>query len=214
MKSQDILLLLKLVSLGRVERGLKMDLDGAWRDWEGSSQQEDDGSVWLEAAEAENNVLKRDLYSVRALGKVTGISKSQVSLSLERCYFNGLARLERDSLIPRVNVQALAEFLVHGLRYVFPVAPGPLTRGITTGWAAPVLQESLMSAGSTPMVWSDARGSTMGQHIEPLYKTVPWAIKIDPYLYSLLSLVDAIRVGRARERTLASEKLLKMLKDG
>ena len=37
------------------------------------------------------------------------------------------------------------------------------------------------------------------------------AAKSDPKLYELLALVDTLRVGRARERTMAEEELRKRL---
>ena len=68
-------------------------------------------------------------------------------MALKRCYANGLAKRDRHSGAPRVNTKSLCEFIVHGLRYVFPAKPGEVTRGIATGFAAPVLQDKLMSAG-------------------------------------------------------------------
>jgi hypothetical protein len=50
-----------------------------------------------------------------------------------------------------------------------------------------------------------------GLTISPLYPTVPAAARHDPMLYELLALVDALRVGRAREQTLAREMLARRL---
>lgn len=49
----------------------------------------------------------------------------------------------------------------------------------------------------------------MGQAIEPLYKSVPFAVRRDNELYAYLALLDAIRMGNARESNLA----IKMLKE-
>ena len=43
----------------------------------------------------------------------------------------------------------------------------------------------------------------------PLYRSVPQAASNDPELYALLSLIDAIRVGRMREQRLAIDELEK-----
>jgi len=52
-----------------------------------------------------------------------------------------------------------------------------------------------------------------GQEIEPLYPSIATIdFKKAPELYELLALVDAIRVGRARERNLAVEELNKRFK--
>ncbi|BAU58724.1 hypothetical protein HH1059_20220 [Halorhodospira halochloris] len=150
-------------------------------------------------------------YSVRALAEETGISKSQVSLALQRCLEVGLVRKERSTGVPRANVRALLKFIVHGVRYVFPAKPGEITRGIATTFAAPVLEGQLYSAGELPMVWPDARGNSKGQAIEPLFKSVPFAVRRDPELYAMLALVDAIRLGHPRESKVAAERLAEYL---
>jgi len=43
--------------------------------------------------------------------------------------------------------------------------------------------------------------------IEPLFKSVPYAVRLDAELYALLALVDAIRIGQSRERNLAIKLL-------
>ena len=50
-------------------------------------------------------------------------------------------------------------------------------------------------------------GNVSGQAIEPLYAGASKAAKEDPKLYELLSLVDALRVGKAREQNLAEDEL-------
>lgn len=142
-------------------------------------------------------------YSVRALAQETGISKSQVSLALQRCFDVGLAKRDRRSGIPHTNTKGLFEFIVYGLRYVFPARLGPVSRGIATSLGAPVLEGQLMSAGELVPVWPDARGDTKGQSVEPLFNSVIYAIRRDDELYALLALVDAIRIGQSRERNLA-----------
>ncbi len=204
MKSQDIGLLLKLVCLQMRESGDFPDYAfGQWEDW------------ILEAGkkmgEVRESVESYNQYAVRSLAKLTGISKSQVNLSLQRSIESGLARLDRKTQVPRANIKALNEFIVYGLRYVFPAKPGAVVRGISTALSAPVLQSGLHSAGDLPPVWSDANGNTKGQSIEPLFKSVGHAVRLDAELYALLALVDAIRIGQSRERNLAIKLLNKHL---
>ena len=146
-------------------------------------------------------------YSVRALAEETGISKSQVSLALQRCLEVGLARKDRKIGVPRANTKALFDFIVHGLRYVFPARPGEITRGIATAFAAPVLEGWLYSSGELVMVWPDATGDTKGQAVEPLFSSAPYAAHRDRELYAMLALVDAIRLGQPRESKLAAKLL-------
>ena len=214
MKSQDIGLLLKLVALQNFESIESHDnkamamLPDDWRDWEpdASSEQHDEHYVYRDS-----EARYQERFSVRALAQETGISKSQVSLSLQRCKYVGLVRRDRRLGIPRTNTRALFNFIVHGLRYVFPARPGEITRGIATSFGAPVLEGKLISAGELLMVWPDARGNTRGQAIKPLFKSVPHAVRRDPTLYAMLALVDAIRIGQPRESLLAAKMLAEQL---
>lgn len=197
MKSQDIVLLFKLVCLHKSEQALFGAAHNAWpldwQDWE------------VESASA--SAVELHIYTARALEELTGISKSQVSLSMRRCVDVGLIRFDRKLDVPRVNRKALFEFVVYGLKYVFPAKPAEITRGIATAFAAPVLNEVLISGGELVPVWPDARGHTKGQAVEPIYKSVVFAVRKDPALYAMLALVDAIRIGMPREVNLAKELL-------
>jgi len=216
MKSQDIGLLLKLVALRSRESDLPnshasrgaMALPDDWRDWVLDDAERDLPGEHLSEPD-DGRLLAR--YSVRALADETGISKSQVSLALQRCLEVGLVRKDRRTGVPRANAGALFNFIVHGVRYVFPAKPGEITRGIATTFAAPVLEGQLYSSGELPMVWPDARGNSKGQAIEPLFKSVPFAVRRDPELYAMLALVDAIRLGHPRESKLAAERLAEYL---
>jgi hypothetical protein len=69
------------------------------------------------------------------------------------------------------------------------------------------MEGKMMSAGDVINVWPDATGNSKGQAIAPLFKSVPTAAKADSKLYELLALVDAIRIGNAREAELATKLL-------
>ena len=47
--------------------------------------------------------------------------------------------------------------------------------------------------------------------VQPLYPSVPGAARRDPALYDLLALVDAMRLGRARERGRAEKEISQRL---
>ncbi len=112
----------------------------------------------------------------------------------------------------RPNCKALEEFLIHGLKYVFPAQHGAMTRGLPTSYAAEPLKRYIR-AGNEPLpVWPSANGPVRGTAFKPLYPSVPEAAKRDSYLYELLALVDAIRDGRARERKLAEKELVTRLR--
>lgn len=136
------------------------------------------------------------------------ISPSEIAISLERARESRLI----DPSKKKVFKSALVEFLKHGVQYVYPAEPGAFVRGTPTAHSALPLSKTMVSSSDNDVyVWPDAEGSVRGQAIEPLYPTVPAAVKKDPQLHEYLALVDAIRVGRAREKKLAAEELEKRI---
>lgn len=146
-------------------------------------------------------------WTYSSLAQSLGMSASEVHAALERCEAAGLYNGENR----RILKQAVLEFLVHGLRYVFYAQPGPLSRGLPTAHSAEPLKSKLVASPSEVYVWPDPQGAVRGQAIAPLYRSVPQAASNDPKLYALLSLIDAIRVGRVREQRLARGELEKLL---
>jgi len=130
-----------------------------------------------------------------------GISQSEVSQSLTRSRYAGLI----DTARKKVNRRALTELLLHGISYVFPQQPGPVVRGIATAYSARPLSSIIHS--EEKYVWPYAKGNERGQAIEPLYPAAVSAALRDKDLYELLSLVDALRVGKVREKELAKKEL-------
>lgn len=182
MKSQDILILLKLVSLQQL------------------------------AKQAGNEAGLREQCSARSLEAALGVSKSEVNASINRSIEAGLALKDRKLAYPRANINALLEFISHGIKYVFPVKPAELARGQATAFDASVLKGVLQSSAEFKLVWPDPHGREMGQAIKPLFKTAPMAAEQDPQLYAYLALVDAIRLGNPREAKLAQQLLDQRLK--
>jgi DNA-binding Lrp family transcriptional regulator len=140
------------------------------------------------------------------LAEALGLSQPEISNSLARSRYAGLI----DNSGKQVRKQALLEFLLYGIAYAFPARPGPVVRGIPTAHSGPPLN-GLIESGGEEYVWPSATGPLRGQAISPLYKNVVKAVKNDVELHELLALADAIRVGRARERSLASELLKRKL---
>ena len=138
-----------------------------------------------------------------------GLSPSQTHLSLKR--------LERARLLDaetgRPVFRAVEEFLVHAVKYVFPAARGEVTRGLPTAYAAAPLKSHIASGADLPPVWPHPEGTVRGVTLEPVHRTAPGAAAKDPTVYKLLALADAIRDGRARERTLAERELNALLKE-
>lgn len=144
-------------------------------------------------------------FQLRPLAHELSISYSELSLSIRRSTLAGLI----DPLDKACIRPAVLEFILHGFRYVFPVKPGSLTRGMPTAHSAPPLKEKIIS--KVDFVWPLPKGSSRGLAIPPIYRSVPLAAQSDPTLYKLLSLADALRVGATRERNMASQILREMI---
>lgn len=187
MKSQDVVVLLKLASL------------------------EDDEQYSNSRAARHGLGQGEDPYSVRAIEAALGISKTEVSAAINRSIASGIVTKDRKTGRPKPNRRGLREFIVHGLKFVFPAVPGAMQRGLPTAFAAPILRETLHSAGTLISVWPYAHGKEMGQSIEPLFKSVPEAAEKDERLYAYLALIDAIRLGNQRETRLAADLLAQRL---
>lgn len=124
------------------------------------------------------------------------ISNSEVSESLNRSMISGLIEEDKKTIVK----DALFEFLVYGMKYVFPAKPGSLVRGMPTGYSAPVLSDDFVV--DDPLVWEANGHRTKGIAITPLYHTVPQACDKDSKLYDLLALTDALRVGSRNDQVL------------
>ncbi|MDP3358130.1 MAG: hypothetical protein Q8S41_02165 [Lutibacter sp.] len=135
------------------------------------------------------------------------MSQSEISKSVARSKFSGLL----DPSGKKVRRLALMELLQYGVAYVFPQQPGPMVRGIPTAHSAPPLSDVIVS--NEPYVWPSAKGKARGQSITPLYPSVVDAVQKDEKLHELLALVDALRVGRAREKEIAIKELKSRILD-
>ena len=167
MKSQDILILLKLISISKS---------------------------------------KQEKWSYEEISNAFDISLSTVHKSINSLRDSGFLNAKK------INLFAVNEFLVHGLKYVFPVTPGPIVRGFRTVHTPPFNNDKLSSQLDI-FVWPHPEGDKKGFSVEPLYKTVPEAFRSDEVFYQLLCIVDALRIGRAREKKEALNLLELILND-
>ncbi|HUJ43599.1 MAG TPA: hypothetical protein VLW52_08330 [Opitutaceae bacterium] len=145
--------------------------------------------------------------SYAELGQALGLSASEAHAAVRRL---ADARLV-DPETKQVRREALRNFLVHGVPYACPAIPKEVTRGMPTAWAAPAMSEKISSSDQIPPVWPDPQGEVQGAAVQPLYASVPGAARRDPELYRILALVDALRIGRARERALAEKEISQQL---
>jgi predicted transcriptional regulator len=144
-------------------------------------------------------------WYMKDLAQELGISHSEISESLNRSVLAGLIANDKSIIIKG----ALLEFLQSGLRYVYPQKPGAIVRGLATAHSAPPLNKKINS--QEIYVWPWAKGNDRGQSVVPLHPSVPEACQKDNLLYELLALVDALRLGKAREQKIAMAALKKRL---
>jgi len=140
------------------------------------------------------------------LAAALGMSSSETHAAVKRAIASGLV----DGATRTVRRASFLEFLLHGLRYVFPAEWRGVTRGVPTSYAAPPLSAQF-SIGDLPPVWPHPEGTSRGEGLVPLYRSVPDAALRDPAFYEWLALVEAVRSGRARERRMASKELERRL---
>ncbi|WP_047416545.1 hypothetical protein [Cellulophaga sp. Hel_I_12] len=143
---------------------------------------------------------KKQWY-MKDLSSELNISASEISESINRSVIAGLLAPDKKNVMKL----SLLDFLEFGLRYVYPEKPGALVRGIPTAHSAAPLNDVIVSNDN--YVWPSGKGTMRGQAITPLYPSVIDAVQKDDKLHELLALVDAIRVGRAREKELAVKEL-------
>jgi len=152
-------------------------------------------------------------WSQRQLAKTLCISVAETNAGIKRLGEAGLLRKDKEGgFFPNIN--AAEEFLISGIKFFFPAKLGEYTRGMPTGIAAPIFHGKI-ALGNDPLpVWPDALGEQKGVALTPIYPSVLKALheNSDQSFYEFLALIDAIRIGRPRERNVASVLLKEKLK--
>jgi hypothetical protein len=135
------------------------------------------------------------------LASATGLCTGECHNAVRRLR---LARL----LLPderRPAREILHHFLVHGVPFAFPPILGVPTVGTPTAHAAPAFRGVVATADG--FVWPYADGTAHGQSLLPLFHGAPALASRNQPLYDLLTIVDALRIGTARVRKVASDLL-------
>jgi hypothetical protein len=158
---------------------------------------------------------RNESVTFASLAKSLGMSVSETFSATRRAAYCHLILEEAESPAGaarhRPALRNVREFLVSGLRYVFPAEAGKAARGFCTAQDAPPLAARLVRmSGELPLVWAHPEGDTRGLSVPPLYRTAPMAAQRDPVLYIWLALADALRVGDARVRGLATSEIDKL----
>lgn len=137
------------------------------------------------------------------------MSKSTAHASVSRLLTSRLAQEVKNGGIVAA-AGPTREFLQFGAAYAFPPVTVPKARGVPTGFSVPSVQRAT-NMSAQPIVWPSRLGTVEGVGLQPLVPAAPDIALRDPALYHLLALVDALRVGDAREREVARREMLRAL---
>lgn len=132
------------------------------------------------------------------------MTPGRIRASLVRLQKGGLYSAEVD----RVLTGPAMEFLLHGVRFCFPgrVDRSRVVAGIATAWSADPLAEHILG-GADPVVWERGNGPSRGAPVVPVHPSVPDLALASPAFHVRAALLDAIRLGRVRDRFEASRLL-------
>ena len=143
--------------------------------------------------------------SVRALEGELGLSKSMIAVSIDRLRQAKLLK-EGEAGGLRINRLAVRDFLEHGARWIAPAKIGDFELGLPTAHSFETFARKL-SGDPDPVVLPLPHGPVRGRSVSPLHPRAPVAAQKDPKLLRLLAIVDAFRIGRARDRDVARAEL-------
>lgn len=149
-------------------------------------------------------------WTYRSLAERLGVPHPVVQRALERAKAADLYSPDRRA----VHLPHFEEYALHALRFVAPAQLGAIVPGVRAAWAAEPMASAIRSSvDEPPPVWPYARGEVRGQAIEPLHLAAPNAVEDWPELSEFLALLDSLRAGDARVRSVAGELLRSLLRD-
>ena len=150
---------------------------------------------------------KRD-WMQSELAHLLGLSQGEIAKAIARLKMAGL-------LANNKPIKAAArEFLIHAVKYTFPIEVGPLAVGLPTSISAPMHKDVVLAPEGVEgiYVWPYSKGEQRGQSIKPLYPALPEAALQDEKFYGLMAALDMLRIGRAREKKAAQAYIEKEIK--
>jgi len=158
--------------------------------------------------------INREAPTYSELSHFLKMSQSEAHGAVQRALRVGLLSrppgLQRS--MPVVVRQALGDFLICGLKYVWPTKIGGLGRGMPTATSVSVVAEEMdVGEPETPYVWPSASGSQRGETVKPLYPKCTDICMSDPALHEWLALIDVLRLKTNREAKLAEHVIRKRL---
>jgi hypothetical protein len=145
-------------------------------------------------------------WSNAKIGKTLGLSSSQVHYSLKRLVKVGL--IGEKTHFPKVDL--MLEYIEHAIKFIHPPEWLGEKYGIPTAHSMEPLSKNINS--SLVVVWPDNSRKNKGPALKPIHPGVPLASCKDRQLYEFMSLVEAYRSGRTREKQMALKEIRSRLK--
>lgn len=139
------------------------------------------------------------------------MSPSEINGGIKRARACGFLDLHDDGRRHRVRKQRLKEFMLSGLKYVFPAQRGQPSVGMVTAEASDIFHQHLPSESPFLPVWPVEHGKFAGYSLQPLYPSVPRAAANDPVLHDLLAIADVLRDWENPHHKLAQTLLTERL---
>jgi hypothetical protein len=149
-----------------------------------------------------------DAWTYREFARKLGLPHPLVQRALQRAEEVELYTSE-SRCVHRANLE---EFLLHGLRFVAPAKLGGVLPGVPAAWAATPMSRVIRESGDLPPVWPSANGRVRGQALPPLHKAAVKAAEETPQLGELLAIVDSLRAGDIRVRSVAAKMLTQTMR--
>jgi len=151
----------------------------------------------------------QEQYSQKDLALSLGLSQPEVSNALNSLRTAGLLSDSKAHL----KKLAAIEFIKHALKFMFPIRYSGMDRGILAGPSTDFVKEKVISGDGPDIIWPDPSGKNRGLCVSPIYPTVTFAVKKDPELYRLLTIMELFRgLGSTRHLQVASIWLDEMVK--
>ena len=151
--------------------------------------------------------LLRPATTLAELATELGVVPSQVHSSIARLALSGLVRPGTRN----TNRHALREFIEHGVRYAFPGQVGREVLGVPTAHSAPPIVDEIDAIESIVWPAKESPQAVRGLSMTPLYANASVLVERSPHTYAIATLVDVFRVGRVRERAIATRRLNELL---
>jgi DNA-binding Lrp family transcriptional regulator len=136
------------------------------------------------------------------------LSQAEISHALKTLDGVGLINLG----MKKVNKLAVAEFIEHAVKYLYPIEKKGMGRGLAIGPSYSYFKNKVQSEDYN-YVWPDSEGITKGVIVVPLLPNLSQSVKENEKLLLFLNIVEIFRgLGGVRHIQVAQKMLKEILK--